>query len=338
MQYWRDLCPTLRVCNAGSAALARRSVLQVDPATIDVCQERMRHDGYFDLMAGTAGELPWAVDLAVLADGIQTLRRHGWQPSWILMYDEGWIISHQVKELVFKCTGNALIMDFALFNVGGDSDSNPTTGGKSDPKTGKGWAPHRDRGEDHTVTAFGADGMPGYSTTWIALSDATAVNSCLYVVPRQHDEGYMAGDNGKNPLETIFKSQSSFQAIRALPAPAGSLIHFSHRLFHWGSAADPEVRAWSGNQDPRVAISFASATDAFELPYFDRAHLPIPPIALRASLVAGLALMYVANEDPGCFRVGLWWDVFTHGTDKEALTFDPHFAKVVAANYSAYIS
>ena len=48
---------------------------------------------------------------------------------------------------------------------------------------------HRDRGEDHTVTAFGADGMPSYSTTWIALTDATAVNSCLYVVPRQYDEG-----------------------------------------------------------------------------------------------------------------------------------------------------
>ena len=87
-----------------------------------------------------------------------------------------------------------------------------------------------------------------------------------------------------------------FGASGALPAPAGSLIHFSHRLFHWGSAADPQVRAWCGNQEPRVAISFASATDAFELPYFDRAHLPIPPIALRASLVAGLALMYVAGR------------------------------------------
>ena len=137
------------MCDAGSAALARRSVLQVDPAKIDVCRERMRyndfdiillrfmprvipglasaaaaaaapptlvcslahaarysvliaapsallsrnggcrHDGYFDLMAGTAGELQWVVDLAVLADGIQTLRRHGWPPSWILMYDVG---------------------------------------------------------------------------------------------------------------------------------------------------------------------------------------------------------------------------------------------------------
>ena len=145
----------------------------------------------------------------------------------------------------------------------------------------------------------------------------------------------LAGDNGKNPLETIFKSQSSFQAIRAVPALAGSLVHFSHRLFHWGSAADPEVRAWCGNQGPRVAISFASAVDDFELPYFSRAHLPIPPLALRASLVAGLALMYVANEDPGCFRVGLWWDVFAHGAEE---TFDPHFAKVVAKNYEAYVS
>ena len=51
---------------------------------------------------------------------------------------EGWIISHQVKELVFMCTGNALIMDFALFNVGGGS---VPAGGKSDRSAGKGWAP-----------------------------------------------------------------------------------------------------------------------------------------------------------------------------------------------------
>ena len=61
----------------------------MDPDTIDVCRARMLHDGYFDLLAGAPGGLQWAVDLAMLADGIQTLSRHGWPPSWILMYDVG---------------------------------------------------------------------------------------------------------------------------------------------------------------------------------------------------------------------------------------------------------
>ena len=62
-----------------------------------------------------------------------------------------------------------------------------------DGDSGKGWPPHRDRGEDAAAAAFKQDGMPDYCTTWISLTDATVTNSCLYVVPSKHDPGYHAG-------------------------------------------------------------------------------------------------------------------------------------------------
>ena len=49
----------------------------------------------------------------------------------------------------------------------------------------------------------------------------------------------------------------------------------------------------------RVAISFAFATEAFEPPYFDTSHLPLPPAQVRAGLISALAIYYVQNENPG---------------------------------------
>ena len=121
-----------------------------------------------------------------------------------------------------------------------------------------GWAPHRDR-PDADATSFREDGAPKYTTIWVALTEATPKNSCLSVVPKQIDPGYMAGDQGRNPLTAIFHKNGNFQEIRALPASAGSLICFSHRLLHWGTAPDPHA-----NAPPRVALSFAAASDDFE--------------------------------------------------------------------------
>ena len=129
-------------------------------------------------------------------------------------------------------------------------------------------------------------------------------------------------------------------------------MHFSHRLLHWGSAGDAQARAWkgghegdaagdeTGSEPRRVALSFASADDAFEAPYFDRALLPLPPVPLRAALVAGLAIAYVANEDCGAWRGKLYWDVFRAGhagaAGAGASAFGDGFAQMVARNYAAH--
>mmetsp|Transcript_14018 Transcript_14018/g.44606 ORF Transcript_14018/g.44606 Transcript_14018/m.44606 type:complete len:249 (-) Transcript_14018:149-895(-) len=213
----------------------------------------------------------------------------------MLMYDEPWVMAHQLTELLILTTGNQQVMDWFFFYV------DPAKPGALKA----GWAPHRDRGTDDTCRRFRADGTPEYATVWVALTDASPTNSCLMAVPKAFDRGYHEGDKGKSPLREIFGSPESFQAIRALPAAAGTVISFTHRLLHWGSAADPHARA-----EPRVAMSFAVADNSFEEPYISRSHLPLPPCELRAALVAAQAIAYCQNEDPGRERASLYWHAF----------------------------
>ena len=56
---------------------------------------------------------------------------------------------------------------------------------------------------------------------------------------------------------------------------------------------------------------------------------------LRAALVAGLALAYVANEDCGAWRGKLYWDTFRAG-HAGAGGFSDHFAQMCARNFAAH--
>ena len=69
------------------------------------------------------------------------------------------------------------------------------------------------------------------------FADATAENSCLYVIPKQYDPGYdEPGDlDHIDPLQRCLNSKESFQHIRAVPLTAGEIMIFSHRILHWGS-------------------------------------------------------------------------------------------------------
>ncbi|CAE8696683.1 unnamed protein product [Polarella glacialis] len=337
-EYWAALCPALHVGDPEMARLAADSVLDVDPDLVDECRERMLLDGYFNIDAAFTPEEPesgrsldWAVDVAALADGVKRLTEAGWPASFLLMYDEPWIMAHQLKNFMLMTTGNRLIMDFSFFHVGGGRSASGATEVTAGAKSSRGWPPHRDRGTDEAAAAFRTDGTPKYSTTWIPLTDATTTNSCLYAVSQRHDPGYFAGDFGKNPLQAVFCKPEAFQHIKALPCPAGSLVHFSHRLIHWGSAADEDWQR-RRSEGPRIALSFACADESFERPYLVARSSPLPPVNIRASLISGLALAYLQNEEPGDFRSKLYWDVF----QQNLAAFDRKFVGIVSDNYKAY--
>jgi len=110
------------------------------------------------------------------------------------------------------------------------------------------------------------------------------------VVPKQHDPGYAAGDKAVSPLTSIFRTPGAFQHIRPLPVAAGGIVAFTHRLLHWGSAADPHA---SG---PRIAIAFAASDPEFAPPYFSTGQLPLPSLPMRLALTAGQTLAYFQNE------------------------------------------
>ena len=212
--------------------------------------------------------------------------------------------------------------------------------------------------EATSSAAGGAGTGPSrYTTAWIALTDATPENSCLYCVPREHDPGYAEGDgSGASPCDAVFRrppvaggntvagagagagpgspgqgtiAPDAFQNIAALPAPRGTLLCFSHRLLHWGS------RPLRGVQKPRIALSLAFADPQFEEPYLRPVEgggggggspdaSPFPEHGVRMALVAGQAIRYIANVPLAAAELAVLWDVFEQHRE--------HFAESYAQN------
>lgn len=89
----------------------------------------------------------------------------------------------------------------------------------------RGWGPHRDR-PAHAVDDRGA---PRSISVWVPLTDATADNGCMYVVPAPWDLQYRNPDASSEVWHP--------QCVRALPAVAGSVMGWTSALLHWGGMA-----------------------------------------------------------------------------------------------------
>ena len=290
LSYWRALIPELHIHDADFQRTALSSSsggLNITGQLVQRLRGKFIRDGYIQLSTLQGDQrLPWAASIGAMGRAVQILHDAGWPVAFLQLYDEAWLIAHQLRELLVLTTGGNLFLgDFAIFHI------DPAEVGAA------GWGPHRDRGADHASVAFRKDGTAMYHTAWVALTDATPANSCLMVISKAQDAGYSAGDRGRDPLASV-----NPQAIRAVPSVAGGLVAFTHRLLHWGSATDaPEPAATSELPPPRprVALSFAVADDGFEAPYFDRSLLPFPAVGLRVALAAGNLLIYSQNEEPG---------------------------------------
>jgi hypothetical protein len=143
-----------------------------------------------------------------------------------------------------------------------------------------GWEPHRDR----DFGALDDDGAPRSVTVWVPLTDATAMNGCVYILPIEWDEHYRERRN----LAVV----RDVQAIRALPAEAGSFLCWNAALLHWGGRASPRT------QEPRLSysIEFQRAGLApFNQPLVDASRPP--PFALRMALIGKQLRQYRHMHD-----------------------------------------
>jgi hypothetical protein len=108
-------------------------------------------------------------------------------------------------------------------------------------RSAAGWAPHRDMGS--TQDTIRSDGTPAALTVWIPLTDATPLNGCMYVLPESMDEDIQP-QRLKLPRPTL----ELLQCIRALPAPAGSVLGWNTRVLHWGGRSSDQA------EQPRIAV------------------------------------------------------------------------------------
>ncbi len=128
----------------------------------------------------------------------------------------------------------------------------------------RGWSPHRDR----PGMAIDDRGTPTSISVWVPLTDATADNGCMYVVPAPLDVQYA---NPRASLEVL-----NLQCVRALPAPAGSVLGWTARLLHWGGIA----RAGTAG---RISLSFEYQAPHDPTPAFASDWIPSP--AERVALI-----------------------------------------------------
>ncbi|HVV86696.1 MAG TPA: phytanoyl-CoA dioxygenase family protein [Kofleriaceae bacterium] len=216
----------------------------------EAVREAVWTEGYFT----SAPSIPPAL-VARCRDAIELVRAAGAPPLASFAFDGAWELAAVLGEHASAAFGGAarLMPSFWAWRL--------------DAAEARGWAPHR----DHTDAELGDDGRPQAVSLWIPLTDATADNGCMYVVPAPWDPQY---PNPRATTEVMF-----LQAIRALPAAAGSVLGWTSRLLHWGAMARP-------GSPPRISISFefqdAAARpidgEPFELGW-------IPPPAARRALI-----------------------------------------------------
>ncbi len=245
-EHWHALAPGLHI--EDRSLLESVACLELAPGAA----AQFRDDGYLQ------GNADWGLDVKLMADTVRALSAAGLSPLFAFVYDEFWYPSFKLHLLHAALLGGSygLLPDFWILDV--------------DPKKGgAGWRPHRDKGR----RALFDDGSPKSLTTWIALSPATPLNGCLYVVPAQHDPTYATAD------ETEMKFE--YQSIRALPAGPGDFFVWNQAIFHWDGKSSPQAA------ESRVSMAFQvqrADVPPFNAPLIEP--LAVLPFEARLKLIA----------------------------------------------------
>eukprot|EP00536_Pseudo-nitzschia_multiseries_P003994 jgi/Psemu1/295402/fgenesh1_pm.64_\ len=275
---WKAICPGLSI---GSTGKSKGGI--VDDK--DSCLEDKNVQRKYALRKKKLINRGYALvddlfDVRLVRKGIEALHTQNLPATFILLFDEAWNLACQSKRVLEKTTHQKNVFNYDLLAW-------------YIPPGSPGFSPHRDRQPDDAPSTFHSDDQQAkFVTNWIAISDATPENSCLYVIPKPYDPGYTTGDidteeDGKDlnedsngneaadPLHRALSTKESFQHIRCLPRKAGQSILFTHRIIHWGSQGDhvdssddegAESSASTTGISPRIAISFVCSDPDYEAP------------------------------------------------------------------------
>jgi hypothetical protein len=254
--FWRALRPDLSI-EAGRAAPS------FDMGDVAALTSTLRFEGY----VRAPGVIPVA-DFDRLRSCVQCLHEHRIPLPFAFIYDELWQAFQGVATFVEAALGKGYraLPDFWVWFV--------------PPKeSAAGWAPHRDR----VQPTLDRDNSPHTLTVWLAFSEATPLNGCIYVLPAHLDDRFKRrvwDGEGNNVVDEP-------QNIRAVPAPAGSLLAWNQAVLHWGGRASSLAEA------ARCSAAFEfqrGDKPPFNSPLLDPRK--IPPFLQRLGLIGKQALQY----------------------------------------------
>jgi len=229
--FWTQLVPDLSIRDDYSFDDAAPWHLPVSDE--QAFQMQLDRDGYV--------QLPRVLEPALsarLAAAAAKLASIGVPPVFCMVYDDFWTPAFRLRKVMKAAFGAeaALLPALWVWHI--------------DPvKSESGWKPHREVGYE----ALFPDRRPRALSAWIALTQATPLNGCMYVVPADRDPTYGTAND--------IKHEFALGDIRALPAEPGDVLLWNQALLHWGAHASERAAS------PRVSMSF-EFMHAGEEPYY----------------------------------------------------------------------
>jgi hypothetical protein len=266
-QFWQQIAPDLHICDPHPDY--RRPALAFDEAEQTRLSQLLDREGYLQLPPAD-----FAVPTTRMAAVIAHLHERQMPAICAYVFDEFWQIFQSLSPLLSWVLGPDYKMQYAIWAW------------YIDAKAGEsGWPPHRDKG----YNSLDPDGATRALTVWVPLTEATTLNSCMYLVPKHLDPQY--------GVEGTTRPQFGLTDIRALPAAAGSVLCWTQAVLHWGGrsveraphprislsiefqrADVPPLSAGMPVLDPRVLPSFRQRLQmiGFELLHYQHIHQLTP--------------------------------------------------------------
>lgn len=242
--FWIRLNPDLHI--EGASSKTAWKPVDFSRSVLDGLKNDMVKDGYF-----VSEPVLDQNEMNKLADAVKVLAHEQWPTIFAMVYDEFWQIYQRTSSVISHILGAKykMLPNYWVYYVAPDQG-------------GSGWAPHRDRAQAVTIRK---DGTPNSLTIWIALTDSTLWNGCMYVLPARRDVNY---PHSPGSFELGLKD---LQSVRALPAKAGSILSWNESLIHWGSRSSDKA------DGPRISAACAfqrADLDPLETPLLDPFVLP----------------------------------------------------------------
>lgn len=223
VEYWEALNPGMCITDYPFQAPIDTEV-RAPSSEVRRCVQQMQEEGHFRLDSVLSKER-----MARMAQVVVNIVEAGYPPAFAYVYDDFWQVFRDLTPVLTPLYGEhyRVVINLWAWHIP-PSDAH------------HGFKPHRDLIGKQTLHA---NGSPLFGTVWIPLTDVTTQHACMYVLPTHQDP------NVPGKMESFSVPRESVQAIRALPAEAGSIIGWNSYALHWGSKSSK----WANG--PRISIA-----------------------------------------------------------------------------------
>ena len=235
IEYWQSINPQSSITDNPNRSAETLTPYPVNE-NIEFLKDRLSVEGYFFtdpiISPGDIKKLKQII--------VNVVKKTPFRSTYALLYDDFYQVAARLDNLLKPILGEGYLFiadEIEAYHIANSDNA--------------GGSPHH-RDSLMTHKAISGDGMPLLVNVWVALTDITPEDACMYVVPAQHDPDYPS--NGIEP-DDPHRMRFHPEDIRAVPVKAGSVICWSTSLIHWGG------RSSSFANHPRMsfAMYFQSA-------------------------------------------------------------------------------